>query len=93
MESEFEKMRKEQIKVHKNIMSLEIIIYIVTVFIMFGLGGKIADLATMRIPLMSIDGIIKIVAMICLFIIVAIVFILGPIIVLRDIATYFKNKD
>ena len=93
METEFQKMRKEEIKNHKNIMSLEIVIYIVAVFILFGLGGKIADLATRQVPLISIDGIIKMVAMICGLILIAIIFVPGPIIVLRDIVAYFYNKD
>lgn len=93
MESEFQKIRKEKIKNQKNIALLETIIYIVAVFILFGLGGKIVDLATRQVSLISIDGIIKIVAMICFLILLAIIFIPGPIIVLRDIAAYFKNKD
>ncbi len=93
MESEFQKIRKEKIENQKNIALLETIIYIVAVFILFGLGGKIADLATRQVSLISIDGIIKIVAMICFLILVAIIFIPGPIIVLRDIAAYFYNKD
>ena len=93
MESEFQKIRKEKIKNQKNIVLLEIIIYIVAVFILFGLGGKIADLATMQVPLISIDGIIKMLAMICGLILVAIVFVPGPIIVLSDIDKYFEIKD
>lgn len=93
MESEFQKIRKETIKNQKNIVLLEVIIYIVVVFILFGLGGKIADLATSQVPLISIDGIIKMVMMICFLILVAIIFIPGPIMVLRDIAAYFKIKD
>lgn len=93
METEFQKIRKDQIKNHKNTMLLEVVIYIVAVFVLFGLGGKIADLATSQVPLISIDGIIKMVAMICFLILVAIIFIPGPIIVLRDIAAYFYNKN
>lgn len=93
METEFQKIRKEKIKNQKNIMSLEIVIYIVAVFILFGLGGKIADLATRQVSLISIDGMIKMLAMICFLMLVAIIFIPGPIIVLRDIAAYFYNKD
>lgn len=93
MESEFQKIRKEKIKNQKNVTSLEVMIYIVAIFILFGLGGKISDLATSQVPLISIDGIIKMVAMICFLMLMAIVFIPGPVIVLRDIAAYFKNKD
>lgn len=93
MESEFQKIRKEKIKDQKNIMSLEIIIYIVAVFILFGLGGEIADLATSQVPLISIDGIIKMVMMICFLILVAIVFIPGPVIILKDIDAYFRIKN
>lgn len=93
MESEFQKIRKEKIKNQKNIALLEIIIYIVTVFILFGLGGKIADLASRQVPLISIDGIIKMVSIICFVTLVAIVFIPGPLIVLRGIVTYFEIKD
>lgn len=93
MESEFQKIRKEKIENQKNIALLDTVIYIVAVFILFGLGGKIADMATRQVSLISIDGIIKIVAMICFLILLAIIFIPGPIIVLRDIVAYFKNKD
>ena len=92
-DSEFQKIRKETIKDHKYITSLEIIIYIVAVFILFGLGGKIADLAEGQVPLISIDGIIKMAAIICMLILVAIIFIPGPVIVMSDIGIYFKYKD
>ena len=93
MESEFQKIRKEKIKNQKNIALWESIIYIGAVFILFGLGGKIVDLSTKQIPLISMDGIIKMVAMICFLILVAIVFIPGPVIVLKDIDVYFRIKD
>ncbi len=93
MESDFQRIRKEKIQYQKNIVSLEIIIYIVAVFMLFGLGGKISDLAIKEVPLISIGGIIKIVAIISFLILLAIIFVPGPIIVLRDIAAFFKNKD
>jgi hypothetical protein len=93
MESEFQKIRKEKIENQKNIVLSEVMIYIVAVFILFGLGGKIADIATRQVPLISIDGIIKMIGMISFLILVAIIFIPGPIMVLRDIAAYFYNKD
>jgi len=93
MESEFQKIRKEEIKYHRNITLLEIVIYVIAAFILFGLGGKITDLATRQVQLISIDGIIKILAMLSSLIFIAIVFVPGPIVVIRDIATYFYNKD
>jgi len=93
MESEFQKIRKEKIKKQKNKVLLEVIIYVIAVFILFGLGGKLNDLATGLVPLISIDGIIKMIAIVCFLILVAIIFIPGPIIILADINEYFKIKD
>lgn len=93
MTSEFQKIKKEKIKIQKNVAILEIIIYISAIFIFFGLGGKIASLSTAQVPLISIDGIIKIVAIICLVVLVAIIFVPGPVIILSDIKTYFEIKD
>ena len=93
MESEFQKIREEKIKKQRNISLLEIITYMVAVFILFGLGGKITDLATGQVPLISVDGIVKMIAIICLLTLTAIIFIPGPVIVLADINKYFEIKD
>ena len=93
MESEFQKIKKDKIKIQKNIALLAVIIYIIAVFILFGLGGKLADLATSHISLISVAGIIKMAAIIFSVILVAIVFIPGPIIVLSEINEYFGLKD
>ncbi len=92
MESEFQKIREDKIKNQRNIALLETTIYMTAIFILFGLGGKIADISTRQVSLLSIDGITKIFAMICLLILVAIIFVPGPIIVIRDIDAYFKNR-
>lgn len=63
------------------------------VLILFGLGGKIADVATGQVPLISVDGIIKIFAIICMVIISGFVFILGPLIVPVEINKYYEMED
>ena len=92
MESEFTKNRRMELKIHRNITIAEIIIYIVAVLMLFGYGGRLEELSSMRVPLVSFDGIVKIVAIICFMILVGIVSIPGLLIVGRDILAYYENR-
>jgi hypothetical protein len=77
---------------HRNITLIEVALYITTVFLFFKIGGYVSDLATSEVHLISIAGFIKLTAMLGLLIIITIVFV-GPIVVIRDIAAYYKAKN
>lgn len=80
MESDFTKMRKKRMKMQRNVVIAEIIVYIAAVVMLFGYGGRLAELSTMIVPTISIDGIIKIISIFCFLILAAIVFIPGPLV-------------
>ena len=74
-------------------MTLDIIIWVVALFILFGLGGYLSDLTMTEVPLISIDGVIKMAAIIFTLILVGIVLFPGPLIVLKDIDLYYYLKS
>ncbi len=93
MELTFEERRQKNIRKQKYIASIEVIIYVIAVFLLFRFGGYVADLATAEVPLMSIDGIIKIAAIITMLILIGTVFFPGTLIVAREISCYFHIRD
>ena len=92
VKSEFQKNRRIEIKMHWNIVVLEIAIYVTTILMFFWFGGRIEKLSTAQVSLVSIDGVIKLVAIICSLILVAIIFIPGPIYLMIDLWGYFEDR-
>lgn len=92
MESDFTKNRRMELKIHRNIAIAEIIIYIAAILLLFGYGGRLEELSSVRVPLLSFDGIVKICAIICFLILVGIVSIPGLLIVGRDILAYYEYR-
>ncbi len=93
MELTFEERRQKNIRTQKYIASIEVVIYGVALFILFRFGGYVAYLATMEVPLISIDGVIKMTAIIFMLILTGILFLPGMLIVGRDILCYFHIRD
>ncbi len=93
MELTFNERRQQMIRTQKYIVSIEILIYVVAIIILFKFGRYIEYYATMEVPLISIDGIIKMTAIICMLILTGILFLPGMLIVGRDISYYFHIKD
>ena len=90
---EFQKIRNTNIRRQRNIAVLGILIYISAILVLFGFGGNIAKLATGQVPLISEDGIVKITAIICFLMLVAIIFVPGPVILISETSYYFHIKD
>ena len=88
MEYRYNRTGNENIKRERNILILEILVYISMVLVLFGSGGDISKLATEQVQLISAEGIIKIAAMICMLILISIIFFLGPIRILTH-ADYY----
>ena len=88
MEIRYYRTGNENIKWERNLLILEILLYISMILVLFGLGGDISKLATERVPLISADGIVKIAAMICMLILISIIFFLGPLRILTH-ADYY----
>ena len=88
MEIRYHRTGNENIKRERDILILEILLYISLVLVLFGLGGDISKLATEHVQLISVDGIVKIAAMICMLILIGIIFFLGPLRILTH-ADYY----
>lgn len=93
MELTFNEHRKQMIKEQKNVALFEVIVYGVAFIILFRFGGYLEYLITMEVPLMSIDGIIKMIAILFMLLLTAILFLPGLLIVMRDVACYFHIRD
>lgn len=92
-ESEFTKKRKAALKTHRNIMIEEIMIYVTAILMLVGNGSKLVVASSMQIPIISSGGLIKIGAIVEMLILTGIIFIPGPLIIMRDILAYYYNKD
>lgn len=57
---------------------LTIVLYMAIVAIFFKIGGFMAELSAKQVPLMSIDGAIKLAAIAIMLVLVGSVFIFGP---------------
>lgn len=55
-----------------------IVIYVAIVAIFFKIGGFMAELSTKQVPLVSLDGAIKLAAIAIMLVLVGSVFIFGP---------------
>lgn len=93
MELTFEERRQKNIRNQKYIASIEIAAYMIAVIILFRFGGYVANLAMAEVSLMSVDGIIKMAAILCMLILIGIVVFPGTLIVGRDILCYYDIKD
>ncbi len=91
-EDDFTKTQKKRMKTQRNVVIAEIIIYAAAILIMFGYGGRLAELSGMGVSLISIYGVLKIGSIICLLILVAVVFIIGPIRMAVDIYVYYECR-
>ena len=93
MELTFNERRKLMIRQQKYLASFEVAVYVAAIIILFRFGGYIAYLSTMEVPLISIDGIIKMTAIIFMLILTGILFLPGMLIVGRDVLCYFYIRD
>ena len=64
--------------------ALTILIYFAVVAIFLKIGGFVAGLATKQVPLLSVDGIIKLGAIVFLIGLVSFVFIFGPLMIVAS---------
>ena len=88
MEIRYQRTGNENIKRERNLLILDVLVYISAILVLFGFGGNIAELTTEQVSLISVDGIVKIVAIIFMVMLVGVVFILGPIRILTH-ADYY----
>ena len=93
MEDEFQKNKKIAKIKRRNSVVLGTTIYILAVIVFFGLGRKLDELATAQIPLVSVDGVVKIIAIVCILIVIAIIFIPGPIVLMTTLSDYIEMRD
>lgn len=75
MEIRYQRTGNENIKWERNLLILEILVYISAILVLFGLGGYISKLATEPVvQLISADGVVKIAAIISMLIIIYTIF-------------------
>jgi hypothetical protein len=88
MESEFTQKRKKEMRTAGNILIVVMIVYVAAVIITFGYGGRLAELSSAEVSLISFDGIVKIVSIVCMLILVGTVFFPGILYLMLTIGTY-----
>lgn len=92
MVSDFVARRSSIIKMQRNTVIIYIVAYVAAAIILFGYGGKLSELATAQVALISLDGIIKMTSIIFSMILVAIIFFPGLLILALEIWAYFELR-
>jgi hypothetical protein len=92
MESDFTKKRKKEMRMGENILTVVMMVYVAAVIILFVYGGRLTELLSAEVSLISFDGIVKIVSIICMLILVGIAFFPGMLYLMLAVWAYLDIK-
>ncbi len=92
MEDEFLKLKKDRVLTARNIVTIETMIYVTVFLTTFGYGGRLEELYTTIVPLISIDGLIKMSTIVFFLILAGVAIMPGSLILTGDISTYIERR-
>jgi len=93
MESDFTKKRKKEMRIAGNVLIVVMMVYVAAVIILFGYGGRLAELSSAEVSLISFDGIVKIVSIVCMLILVGTAFFPGILCLMLTISNYLDSRQ
>jgi hypothetical protein len=93
METDFVKKRKKEMRIAGNILIVVMMVYVTAVIILFEYGGRLAELSSAEVSLISFGGIVKIVSIICMLILVGTAFFPGILYLVLTVGTYLDLKE